>query len=108
MVDEQAAADGGAGVDLDAGEEAAEMGNDAAEQAPAALPGGMSKAIEQQRLESGIGEHDLNARARRRVAGHHRVDIVNKMLENHETHHGNIRAAATGWTRKWAGSYRSI
>src|SRR5690606_18516430 len=92
VIDEEPLADGGAGMDLDPRDETPDAGDDAAEQKPAAAPGGVRQAIEHHRLKAGIGEHDFQTRARGRVPRDHGIDLVTKILENHVTRHDKIAA----------------
>src|SRR3546814_1754083 len=57
------AADPRPGVDLDPGQEPAEMGQEAAEQPPVAHPEPMSQAVNHQGLETWIGQHHFQARS---------------------------------------------
>src|SRR5438552_4617217 len=58
-IDEQPLADARAGMDLDAGEHPPEMRHEAASQMPAALPEPVGEAVIEQRLETGVAQHDL-------------------------------------------------
>ena len=87
VVDEKPPADLGAGVDLDSRQPAAQLGDEPAQNTPPAPPGGMGEAVRHQGMESRIQQHELEPRARRRVAGHHRVDFSAQALEVHEHHH---------------------
>jgi hypothetical protein len=90
VVDEEAPADLGARVDLDSREPAAQLGDSAPDQAPAARPEGMRNAIEQDRLEAGIEQRHLEAIAGRRVAGDHGIDVFAQILEHLTAYHAMI------------------
>jgi hypothetical protein len=62
VVDEEAAADDGAGVDLDAGPEAGDLGHEAGEELEAPAPEPMIDAMNPDGLEAGIAEQDHEAR----------------------------------------------
>src|SRR3546814_19445151 len=62
VVDEQPLADPGAGMDLDAGEDAAEMRDEASQQVPAATPRRVRHPMEHQRVEAGVAQRHLQPR----------------------------------------------
>ena len=76
VVDEEAAADRRAGMDLDAGEEAAELRDEAAAQLPVAPPEPVRQAMENQGMQPGIAEYDLQPRSCGRIALEDRLDIL--------------------------------
>ena len=57
VIDEQALADRGAGMDVDRGQHPPDMRDKAAEKIPAVPPQPISGAMEQQDLEAGIAKH---------------------------------------------------
>jgi hypothetical protein len=59
MVDEEALADLGAGVDLDAGEDTTELGNDPGRHAQVPLMKRMSQAVKLAGVKAGVGQNDL-------------------------------------------------
>ena len=59
MIDEQAAADLRAGMDVDRRQDAPEMRHEPAREMPAAPPEPMAKPMEQQHLEPGVAEDDF-------------------------------------------------
>jgi len=59
MVDEEAVADLGAGVDLDAGEGTAEVGNDPGRHAQAPLIKEMSQAMKLAGVKTGVSQNNL-------------------------------------------------
>ena len=68
VIDEQPAADAGAGMDLDAGQHPPDMRDEAAQEVEAALPQPMRGPEIEQGLETGVTQHDFQPRARRRIA----------------------------------------
>ncbi len=85
VVNEEAFADLGAGMDFDAGEEAPDVRQEAAKQSPASLPGGVRKTIDLERVEAGITQKDLEARLDRRITVKDNVDLFAKSLEHAHT-----------------------
>ncbi len=63
-------------MDLDAGEEAAEMGDEAAQQVEPASPTGPREAVEEHGMKAGIAEHHLEPGAHRGVALEDGLDVV--------------------------------
>jgi hypothetical protein len=59
MVDEEALADLGAGVDLDAGEGTANVGNDPGRHTLAPFIQEMSQAVELASMKAGVGQNNL-------------------------------------------------
>jgi hypothetical protein len=57
VIDEEAPADRGAGVDLDACEEARELGDQAGEEGHAPPVDGVGETMEQQRVQAGVEQH---------------------------------------------------
>jgi len=68
VVDEEAAADGGAGVDFDASEHAGELADRAGQGSPACAVQSMGEAMQKDCVEARITQHDLEYAARGRVA----------------------------------------
>ena len=87
VIDENAAADDCAGMNFDAGQDAADMGNKAADKAEPAAPRSMGDPMQQQRVKSGITEHHLDAGPRRRVPFAHRINVFPQPVE--KTHARN-------------------
>src|SRR5262245_41596325 len=63
VVDEEAVADGRARVDLDAGKESAQVGDEAAQEAPLAHPERMRQPVEPDGVQAGVAEEDLGGAA---------------------------------------------
>ncbi len=74
MVDEEAPPDGGAGVNLDVGDQTAELGDDARKQHGVTHPEPVRDVVQPERMQTGIGQH-LQHAARRRVFGEHGLYI---------------------------------
>jgi hypothetical protein len=85
MVDEQALADPRAGMDLDAGQDAAEIRHEPGHQLKSQLPQPVRQPVEHHGVEAGIGEDDLKLRARSRVALHAGGEVGGENLEHGET-----------------------
>jgi hypothetical protein len=85
VVDEEAASDGGAGMDLDAGQEARQLRNE-----PGGKPRGrilpqlVRQAVRPDGMQSGVGEKILKRTSSRRVMGPGGVEVFLKSCE--ETH----------------------
>src|SRR6185437_6530193 len=92
MVDEEAAADGGAGMDLDAGQDPAEMRQETAGQEPIATPEPVSQAIKDEGVQAGIAKHDLGTRTGRGVPCQNAVNVVAELLEQHWQYYVCVRA----------------
>ena len=75
VIDEEAAADAGARMDLDARDHAAHVGNETPEQAEAAFPEQVRHMVEEQRVEARIAEEHLDLGADRRVAAEYAADV---------------------------------
>jgi hypothetical protein len=76
VVDEEPLADHGAGVDLDAGERAAEVGDQAGEERHTAPVERVREPVDLPRMEAGVGEDHLDCAPRRRVARERRLDVA--------------------------------
>jgi hypothetical protein len=74
VIDEEIAADTGTGVDVDGGEEAAEMIDQSRGEEKVPAEQQMGDAVQPKRPDAGIGK-DFPARTRRRIALFHRVEI---------------------------------
>jgi len=59
MIDEEAIADVGAGMDLYAGEDTAKVGNDPGRHAQAPLMQGMSQTVKLAGVKAGVGQNNL-------------------------------------------------
>jgi hypothetical protein len=59
MVDEEALADLGAGVDLDASEDTAELGNEPGRHTQASLMKRMGQAMKLAGVKAGVGQYNL-------------------------------------------------
>src|SRR5256712_795974 len=68
VVDEEAGPEPGGGMDLDSGQEARDVGNEAGGGAPAAVPDAVGHAMERDRGHPPIAQHHLEPRPRRGVA----------------------------------------
>ena len=82
VIDEEAAADAGARMDLDARDHAAHVGNETPEQAEAAFPEQVRHMVEEQRVEARIAEEHLDLGADRRVAAEYAADVFPNTLEH--------------------------
>ena len=82
VIDEQAAADYRTGMDFDAGEEASDMGHEAADQFKPAAPQEMREAVQDDGVETGVAQHDFEPRARGRVMRHDRADVFRHPREH--------------------------
>ena len=76
VINEHPIADAGAGMDLDAGQDAADMADEPAHQQPAVPPGPVAQAVEQQCVKSRIAQDNLDPRPRRGIAFHDRRDVL--------------------------------
>ncbi len=103
MVDEQAAADGGAGMDLDAGQEPPDMRQEAAGQPPIAAPQPVGEAVDDQGMQPGIAKQDLGTRAGRGVPRQNAVNVLAELLEQHCQYYVCVRP-----TRGAARSLRAV
>jgi len=75
VVDEDALADDGAGVDLDAGEPAADVRDEAPQPLEAMVPAPVRRALQPDRMQTRITGDDLPGAACRRVAVEDALDI---------------------------------
>jgi hypothetical protein len=97
VVDEEAAADVGAGMDVDAGHEAADVGDEAGRQLDVTPPEPVRESVEQERVHARISQHDLERRARRRVAVEDDADVLLDALPRRARHQASPpRAARSG------------
>src|SRR4030095_16882860 len=85
VVDEHAAPDPGAGVDLDAGKPATEVGGEAPEAAQAIQPEQARELVDVDRMEPRIAGEHFPCAPRRRVAVEDAGDIGTELGE-HESH----------------------
>ncbi len=99
MVDQQAPAELGAGMDLDPGQPPTDLRENAGAEHPAAAPESMGDAMEDDRMHAGVAEQDLELGARRRIAVGYRLDVVGKSLEHNGVPQLGI-AIRTGFTLK--------
>ena len=75
VVDEEAAADDGAGVDFDPGEEARALGEKARDEAEFGSPEGRRDSMHPDGVQAGIAEHDHQPGAGRGVAVQDGADV---------------------------------
>src|SRR5208283_3968826 len=75
VIDEKAAADDGAGMDLDSREPARELRECAGQKKHAVLPQPVMDAVPPQRVQAGVEQHDLEPRPRRGIAFEYRGDV---------------------------------
>jgi hypothetical protein len=68
VIDEEAATNGGAGMDVDVGQPAPDEGQPARAESPAPAPEAMREAMHEDGVQAGIGQQHFDARSRRRVA----------------------------------------
>jgi len=90
VVDEQAGADGGAGMNLDSGEQAPQMGEEAAGHPSPALPAPMGQPVNCHRMQAGVAEQHLEPRMRGGITGADRINVFAKPLENHSSQYVNL------------------
>ena len=76
VVDEETPAEQRAGMNIDAGEEAADLREDARRQAQIVTPKPVRNAVNPHRPEPRIAEQNFKPRARGRIALHHGADVV--------------------------------
>src|SRR5437016_3735641 len=81
MIYKEAASDGRAGMDLDAGQKAAELRDDSRQIFEAMQPEPVGDIMRPQRMDSGIGQ-GLPSASRRRVFGEHGINIFTKSSEH--------------------------
>jgi len=81
VIDEEAVADLGAGVDFDEGEPARDLGEKAGEEAEVELPEPVIDAVKPERVQAGIAKQDLEVRARGGIALEDGADVVANGLE---------------------------
>jgi hypothetical protein len=62
-------------MDVDIGDHAANEAQEARQELPFAQPEHMVDAVEHQGMQPGIGKENLDAIARRRIAGQYAVDV---------------------------------
>ena len=103
MVDEEAVADGGAGVDVDAGDGVGVLAHDAGDQRHLGLVQQMGQALDGDRLEAGIGDDDLVLAFGGGVAVHGRLNVgledfpqLGKLFQEMQGGVGGQPAAAAG------------
>src|SRR5271170_143857 len=84
VIDEEAASDFRAGMNLDSCDQARQLAYHAAEQLAVMLPEPMRDAIEPDRVEAGVQENHLERGARGRVAVENRLDVF--LHSAHNTH----------------------
>jgi hypothetical protein len=82
VVDHQARADRGAGVDFDPGQKAPQLRNPAGDQIELVHPQPVGQAIKPGRMQTRIAEHDLQLATRRRVALKVNLDIATDSLQH--------------------------
>src|SRR5262249_36484732 len=97
VVDEHAPPDLGAGMNLDAGQQTAKMGQKTPQDMPTALPSSVGRPVKQQRMQPRIAKHDLQPRSGGRIARHNRGDILAKMLEDHKSSFLLCRRSRPHW-----------
>jgi hypothetical protein len=73
VIDEEAAADFGAGMDLDAGEKTADVGGEPGEEVEPPQPEAMGQPMEEHGVKPGIAENDFE------LAAHCRVTLENDL-----------------------------
>ena len=86
VIDEDAPADRRRGVDVDAGQEAAQVADDPRRELDAATPEPVRHAIQHERVHAGIRQHHLEARTRRGVALEDDLDVLLEMLPGRARH----------------------
>jgi hypothetical protein len=82
MVDEKAPAYGRAGMDLDAGEEAPDMGYQPSQPAQIPVPQPIRDAVNAQRVEAWIAGDNLPSRTRRGVAVKYACDVFTDAFQH--------------------------
>jgi hypothetical protein len=81
MIDKAAAADGGAGVNFDAGHGARELGDHAGEREPSGFVNAVRDSVQDNGVEAGVAEENFQHAARRRVAAENGVDLFTDSRE---------------------------
>jgi hypothetical protein len=76
------AADGGAGMDLDAGDDAGQVGNKPSQPFHAAHPAPVRPAVHDDRLQAGVTGQHLPGVAGRGIAFDDAVDVLAQMVEH--------------------------
>ena len=82
VVDEEAAADGGSGMDFNAGHGAGELRDDASEGEPASAVDAMGDAVDEDGVESGVAEEDFKHAAGGGVALEDGMDLLPEVREH--------------------------
>ena len=82
VVDEHPAADGGTGVDLDAGEHACQVRDEAAQPLVVGAPAGMRPTVHDQRMQTGVAGQHLPVGAGGRVALADAGDVFTQSIEH--------------------------
>ncbi len=82
MVDEEAQADGGSGVDLDSGQPACDLREEAREPMSPMAPEPVVRAMGPQRVQSGVVEQHAERRRRRRIALAHRSNVFTSAVKH--------------------------
>ena len=75
VIDEEAAADGGSGMNFDSRKPARELRQSTGQEEPAVFPQPVVDAVPPQRVQAGVEQHDLQLRARRGIALQHRGNV---------------------------------
>src|SRR6516162_1044478 len=75
------------GVDLDARQHPPEMRHETAGEQPTMLPKPMGEAVEQERVEARITQHDFEARTGGGISGEGSVDFVAQVSKEHRCHY---------------------
>jgi hypothetical protein len=99
MIDEQAAADAGAGMDLDTGEDTRELRNHPCRQKKPVSPGGLGDPMHEDGVQARIAQQNLQLRSGGRVAGGDAGDVFANTLEHAGTPCAILRARGACWLR---------
>lgn len=87
MIDEDAPADACAGMDLDAGQNAAGMRYETPREEPAVLPQPVGNTVVNEGVKPGIAQNHFEARPRGGVAGEGRIYFFPKVFQKHRYHY---------------------
>jgi uncharacterized protein (TIGR03437 family) len=93
VIDEETAADAGAGVDLDACEEPAGLGDDAGQQGDAGAVKLVGEAVQEDGVEAGIAEHDFQAALGGGILAEDGVELFADGPEHDSTHYAMPQGA---------------
>lgn len=91
MIDEEAPANGGAGMDVDLADEPRQKAQQPGQIAPAPAPQSMGQAMDQQGMDAGIGGEHLEMGAGSGISTKHAAHILAQQLEQPRSAGGSAR-----------------